>query len=112
MSSNCFMVVWLQLLVRDWLSLFIGYMQSLFGVYSLRIENVGVRRPPSDDVKIEGVANPNAFRKVSFFQRHIQNLKPFLVEISHGSTLPHQELLFAMLPFFSGSYDSSIKHEK
>ncbi|PNY08846.1 hypothetical protein L195_g005383 [Trifolium pratense] len=40
-----------------------GYLQSLFGVYSLRIENVGVRRPPSDDVKILGVANPNAFRK-------------------------------------------------
>ncbi|CAJ1975728.1 unnamed protein product [Sphenostylis stenocarpa] len=40
-----------------------GYFQSLFGVYSLRIENIGVRRPPSDDVKIQGVANPNAFRK-------------------------------------------------
>nr|KYP71992.1 hypothetical protein KK1_011277 [Cajanus cajan] len=40
-----------------------GYLQSLFNVYSLRIENVGVRRPPSDDVKIQGVANPNAFRK-------------------------------------------------
>ncbi|KAL9314598.1 hypothetical protein ACSQ67_020050 [Phaseolus vulgaris] len=32
-----------------------GYLQSLFGVYSLRIENVGVRRPPSDDVKIQGL---------------------------------------------------------
>lgn len=41
-----------------------GYLQSLFGVYSLRIENVGVRRPPSDDVKIQGIANPSAFRKV------------------------------------------------
>ncbi|XP_031383537.1 uncharacterized protein LOC116197511 isoform X2 [Punica granatum] len=40
-----------------------GYLQSLFGVYSLRIENMGVRRPPSDDVQIQGVANPNAFRK-------------------------------------------------
>ncbi|KAI4344641.1 hypothetical protein L6164_011844 [Bauhinia variegata] len=40
-----------------------GYLQSLFGVYSLRIENVGVRRPPSDDVKIQGIANPNAFKK-------------------------------------------------
>ena len=43
---------------------FAGYLQSLFGVYSLRIENIGVRRPPSDDVKIQGIANPNAFRKV------------------------------------------------
>ncbi|KAI5445671.1 uncharacterized protein LOC127136034 isoform X2 [Lathyrus oleraceus] len=40
-----------------------GYLQSLFGVYSVRIENVGVRRPPSDDVKILGIANPNDFRK-------------------------------------------------
>ncbi|XVF48848.1 hypothetical protein PTKIN_Ptkin03bG0221400 [Pterospermum kingtungense] len=39
------------------------YLQSRFGVYSLRIENVGVRRPPSDDVQIQGIANPNAFRK-------------------------------------------------
>ncbi|XWS26558.1 hypothetical protein CRYUN_Cryun26dG0041000 [Craigia yunnanensis] len=42
-----------------------GYLQSLFGVYSLRIENVGVRRPPSDDVQIQGIANPSAFRKLS-----------------------------------------------
>ncbi|KAJ0031446.1 hypothetical protein Pint_13556 [Pistacia integerrima] len=27
------------------------------------IENVGVRRPPSDDVQIQGIANPSAFRK-------------------------------------------------
>ncbi|PKI75347.1 hypothetical protein CRG98_004231 [Punica granatum] len=27
------------------------------------IVNMGVRRPPSDDVQIQGVANPNAFRK-------------------------------------------------
>ncbi|KAL9687917.1 hypothetical protein QQ045_032327 [Rhodiola kirilowii] len=40
-----------------------GYLQSLFGVYSIRIENVGVRRPPSDDVKIQGIMNPAAFRK-------------------------------------------------
>lgn len=43
-----------------------GYLQSLFGVYSVRIENVGVRRPPSDDVQIQGIANPNAFKKVLF----------------------------------------------
>ncbi|KAL9444891.1 hypothetical protein AB3S75_017973 [Citrus x aurantiifolia] len=40
-----------------------GYLQSLFGVYSLRIESVGVRRPPSDDVQIQGVASPSDFRK-------------------------------------------------
>lgn len=46
-----------------------GYLQSLFGVYSLRIENAGVRRPPSDDVQIQGVANPSDFRKVLCYQR-------------------------------------------
>ncbi|KAL3830063.1 hypothetical protein ACJIZ3_018865 [Penstemon smallii] len=40
-----------------------GYLQSRFGVYSIRIENVGVRRPPSDDLQIQGVVNPHAFRK-------------------------------------------------
>ncbi|KAK9075758.1 hypothetical protein SSX86_004087 [Deinandra increscens subsp. villosa] len=41
-----------------------GYLQSRYGVYSIRIENVGVRRPPTDDVQIEGITNPQAFRKV------------------------------------------------
>lgn len=45
-----------------------GYLQSLFGVYSLRIENVGVRRPPSDDVQIQGIANPSDFRKAVLTQ--------------------------------------------
>ncbi|KAL0337198.1 UNVERIFIED_CONTAM: hypothetical protein Scaly_1994900 [Sesamum calycinum] len=40
-----------------------GYLQSRFAVYSVRIENIGVRRPPSDDVQIQGVANPHAFRE-------------------------------------------------
>ncbi|KAL7593754.1 uncharacterized protein LOC111905175 [Lactuca sativa] len=40
-----------------------GYLQSRFGVYSIRIENVGVRRPPSDDVQIEGIVDPRAFKK-------------------------------------------------
>lgn len=46
------------------MQLFSGYLQSLFGVYSLRIENAGVRRSPSDDVQIQGIGNPNAFKKV------------------------------------------------
>ncbi|CAI9293139.1 unnamed protein product [Lactuca saligna] len=40
-----------------------GYLQSRYGVYSIRIENVGVRRPPSDDVQIEGIVDPRAFKK-------------------------------------------------
>ncbi|XP_073157475.1 uncharacterized protein [Henckelia pumila] len=50
-----------------------GYLQSLFGVYSVRIENVGVRRPASDDVKIQGVSNPLAFRKVVL--SHLSNIR-------------------------------------
>ncbi|XP_057967438.1 uncharacterized protein LOC131157368 [Malania oleifera] len=50
-----------------------GYLQSLFGVYSVRIENVGVRRPPSDDVQIQGIVNPHAFRKVVL--THLANVK-------------------------------------
>lgn len=42
-----------------------GYLESFFGVYSVRIENAGVRRPPSDDLKIQGITNPSAFRKVN-----------------------------------------------
>lgn len=50
-----------------------GYLQSLFGVYSVRIENAGVRRPPSDDLQIQGVANPSAFRKAVL--THIANMR-------------------------------------
>lgn len=39
------------------------YLQSIFGVYSIRIENISVRKPPSCDVKITGVAHPHDFRK-------------------------------------------------
>ncbi|MCL7050760.1 hypothetical protein MKW94_015207 [Papaver nudicaule] len=50
-----------------------GYLQSYFGVYSIRIENEGVRRSSSDDVHIHGVANPREFRKVVL--THLANLK-------------------------------------
>ncbi|XP_059283686.1 uncharacterized protein LOC132037221 isoform X1 [Lycium ferocissimum] len=40
-----------------------GYLQSLCGVYSIRIENVGVRRSPSDDLQIQGIADALDFRK-------------------------------------------------
>lgn len=50
-----------------WNGLFSGYLQSLFGICSIRIENAGVRRPASDDVQIHGIANPRAFRKVLHF---------------------------------------------
>ncbi|KAI3944138.1 hypothetical protein MKW92_015674 [Papaver armeniacum] len=60
-----------------------GYLQSYFGVYSIRIENVGVRRLSSDDVHIHGIANPREFRKVVL--THLANLKRETVLTSHGS---------------------------
>lgn len=44
--------------------MFTGYLESLYGVYSIRIENAGVRRPPGDDVQIQGITDPIAFKKV------------------------------------------------
>jgi len=42
-----------------------GCLQSAFGIFSIRIENAGLRRPlPVDDAKIIGVVNPKHFRKV------------------------------------------------
>lgn len=49
-----------------------GYLQSFFGIYSVRIENTGVRRPACDDVQIQGIANPWAFRKAVL--THLSNL--------------------------------------
>ncbi|KAI7735579.1 hypothetical protein M8C21_012681 [Ambrosia artemisiifolia] len=41
-----------------------GYLQSRHGLYSLRIQNLlAVRRPPSDDLQIEAITNPQPFRK-------------------------------------------------
>lgn len=59
------MTFWIIFLVDSKYSSYSGYLQSRFGVYSIRIENVGVRRPPSDDVQIEGIVDPRAFKKVS-----------------------------------------------
>ncbi|RZC85351.1 hypothetical protein C5167_041532 [Papaver somniferum] len=60
-----------------------GYLQSYFGVYSIRIENASVRRSSSDDVHIHGVANPREFRKVVL--THLANLKRETALTSHGS---------------------------
>lgn len=57
----------------------VGYLQSFFGVYSIRIENVGVRKPPSDDVKITGVAHPHDFRKVFQWLTVPQSILSFLL---------------------------------
>ncbi|GLJ10507.1 hypothetical protein SUGI_0129520 [Cryptomeria japonica] len=41
-----------------------GCLQAAFGIFSIRIENAGLSRPPPvDDVRIQGVVNPRLFRK-------------------------------------------------
>lgn len=80
-----------------------GYLQSLFGVYSLRIENVGVRRPPSDNVKILGIANPNAFKKAVMMQ--LSNMRNEIVS-RQVSTLEDGSHLM-MSPSKSLRYDST-----
>ncbi|KAL5206865.1 hypothetical protein ABZP36_035074 [Zizania latifolia] len=50
-----------------------GYLQSFFGLYSIRIENIGVRRPASDDIQIIGVAHPHDFRKAILV--HLSNTR-------------------------------------
>ncbi|KAG4946617.1 hypothetical protein JHK87_042624 [Glycine soja] len=79
-----------------------GYLQSLFGVYSLRIENVGVRRPPSDDVKIQGVANPNAFRKAVMMR--LSNMRNEILsrQVSTIEDVPHHLMM---------SPSMSLKHD-
>ncbi|RDX99104.1 hypothetical protein CR513_17892, partial [Mucuna pruriens] len=79
-----------------------GYLQSLFGVYSLRIENVGVRRPPSDDVKIQGVANPNAFRKAVMMRLSNMRSEFLSRQISTLEDVPHHLLV---------SPSKSLKHD-
>uniref|UniRef100_A0A7N2MU62 Reverse transcriptase zinc-binding domain-containing protein n=1 Tax=Quercus lobata TaxID=97700 RepID=A0A7N2MU62_QUELO len=66
-----------------------GYMQSLFGVYSLRIENVGVRRPPSDDVQIQGIANPRAFRKAVLMRLANMRSEGFSRQVSTIEDVPN-----------------------
>ncbi|GER36100.1 serine/threonine-protein kinase Nek5, partial [Striga asiatica] len=60
-----------------------GYLQSVYGVYSIRIENIGVTRPPSDDVQILGVANPHAFRKAVLIR--LANMR---AEVASGQDNP------------------------
>ncbi|XP_052182895.1 uncharacterized protein LOC127795329 [Diospyros lotus] len=65
-----------------------GYMQSHFGAYSIRIESVGVRRPPSDDVQIQGVVNPQAFRKAVLTQLVNMRNEAFSRQVSTIEDVP------------------------
>ncbi|KAH7574524.1 hypothetical protein ACOSP7_008644 [Xanthoceras sorbifolium] len=86
-----------------------GYLQSLFGVYSLRIENVGVRRPPSDDVKIQGIANPRAFRKAVLIRLSNMRSEAFSRQASAIEDIPNLKLNHPSVSWMSPS--KSLKHD-
>ncbi|XXG40706.1 hypothetical protein AAC387_Pa01g1356 [Persea americana] len=65
-----------------------GYLQSLFGICSIRIENAGVRRPASDDVQIQGIANPRAFRKAVLSRLSNLGSEGFSRQVSTNEDLP------------------------
>ncbi|RWW23387.1 hypothetical protein GW17_00012367 [Ensete ventricosum] len=50
-----------------------GYLQSFFGIYSVRIHNEGVRRTANDDFQIQGVSDSRAFRKAVLM--HLSNIR-------------------------------------
>ncbi|CAL9111768.1 unnamed protein product [Musa acuminata var. zebrina] len=50
-----------------------GYLQSFFGIYSVRIHNEGVRRIANDDFQIQGVSDIRAFRKAILM--HLSNIR-------------------------------------
>ncbi|KAK1551190.1 hypothetical protein Q3G72_031688 [Acer saccharum] len=86
-----------------------GYLQSLFGVYSLRIENVGVRRPPSDDVKIQGIANPSAFRKAVLIRLSNMRSEAFSRQASAIEDIPTLKLGHPSVSWMSPS--RTLRHD-
>jgi hypothetical protein len=84
-----------------------GYLQSLFGVYSLRIENVGVRRPPSDDVQIQGIANPRAFRKAVLLRLANMRSEVFSRQVSTIEDVPNFRLVSPSKSFKHDSFPHS-----
>ncbi|PSS15440.1 Alanine--tRNA ligase [Actinidia chinensis var. chinensis] len=87
-----------------------GYLQSLFGVYSVRIENIGLQRSPSDDVQIQGVANPRAFRKAVMTRLSNMRSEAFSRQVSTIEDVPNLRIghsaAVLMSPSKSFKYDS------
>ncbi|KAA8523355.1 hypothetical protein F0562_009778 [Nyssa sinensis] len=86
-----------------------GYLQSLFGVYSIRIENVGVRRPPSDDVQIQGIANPVAFRKAVLTRLSNMRTEAFSRQVSAIEDGPNLRMGHSPAAWMSPS--KSFRHD-
>ncbi|KAJ3684597.1 hypothetical protein LUZ61_013761 [Rhynchospora tenuis] len=82
------------------------YLQSFFGLYSVRIEFMGLRRPPSDDLKIHGVPLPTHFRKAVLAQLECirnQGLLGKQASTSSSSALPSGDLILQKLDEVEGS---------
>ncbi|KAF2304166.1 hypothetical protein GH714_028194 [Hevea brasiliensis] len=86
-----------------------GYLQSLFGVYSLRIENVGVRRPASDDVQIQGIGNPSAFKKAVLARLSYMRSEFGSRRVSTIEDIPTLRIGHPASPWMSPS--KSLKHD-
>lgn len=86
-----------------------GYLQSYFGIYSVRIENVGVRRPTSDAVQILGVANPVAFRKAVLSRLSNMRSEYFSQQLSATDDVPHLRLGQSATTWLSPT--KSVRHE-
>ncbi|XAR67221.1 hypothetical protein NMG60_11013700 [Bertholletia excelsa] len=86
-----------------------GYLQSLFGVYSIRIENVGVRRPPGDDVQIQGVANPRAFRKAVLTRLSSMRSEAFSRQFSAIEDVPSSRIGYPAASAMSPA--KSLRHD-
>uniref|UniRef100_A0A7N0VAL0 DUF7642 domain-containing protein n=1 Tax=Kalanchoe fedtschenkoi TaxID=63787 RepID=A0A7N0VAL0_KALFE len=86
-----------------------GYLQSLFGVHSIRIENVGVRRPPSDDVQIQGIVNPTAFRKAVLTRLSQIRNESYSRQASNIDDVPSLRLGLSSSAWVSPS--KSLKHD-
>lgn len=82
-----------------------GYLQSLFGIYSVRIENAGVRKPASDDVQIHGIAHPREFRKAVL--RHLPNMKSSSKQALIKEDLP---VLNSAISSIQTNCSSSLQH--
>ncbi|XP_015166955.1 uncharacterized protein [Solanum tuberosum] len=85
-----------------------GYLQSLCGVYSIRIENVGVRRSPRDDLQIQGIADALDFRKAVLMQLSNLRSKAFSRQASVDDT---SNLQISHSCTTSMSPSRSIKHD-
>lgn len=86
-----------------------GYLQSLCGVYSIRIENVGVRRSPRDDLQIQGIADALDFRKAVLMQLSNLRSKAFSRQASAVDDTSNLQISHSCTTSMSPS--RSIKHD-